>query len=113
MARNNWTAWLGLGRRLRRNTDGLEGKLIPSRQPLWVRVGRATAAARVIQTNPGERVSTLGHKAGYADFRSMDRALLWLFGVYTRQIRSTVGWEWLMWRFLCHRGDGKEWRWDR
>lgn len=90
-----------------------DGTRTPSRQKLWVRVGRATGAARVIQMNPDEPVSRLAHKARYADFRSMDRALLRLFGVYTRQIRSTVGWEWLLWRFLCHRGEGKEWSWDR
>lgn len=91
----------------------LDGQRRPSRQGLWVRVGRAMGAARVIQMNSGEPASKLAHEAGYADFRSMDRALLRLFGVYTRQIRSTVGWEWLLWRFLCLRGDGKELRWDQ
>jgi hypothetical protein len=91
----------------------VRGKGRPSRQCLWSRVGRATRAASVIQMNTGEPVSALAHQAGYADFRSMDRALLRLFGVYTRHIWSTVGWQWLLWRFLCLRGDGKELNWDR
>lgn len=91
----------------------LRGKRMPSRQTLWARVGRAMRAAYLIQMNADQPVSQLAHDAGYSDFRSMDRALLRVFGVYTRQIRPTVGWEWLLWRLLCQRGNGKELRWDQ
>jgi len=43
----------------------------------------------------------------------MERALSRAFGVTSDAIRGTVGWEWLLWRFLSGLGTGQAVNWDR
>ena len=83
----------------------------PSRRPLWTLFGRALKAACLIQQSPASTTTALAHLTDYADFRSMDRALMRWMGVFSRQIKGTVGWEWLCWRFLSGQGDGRLERW--
>lgn len=87
----------------------------PSRQPVWVDVGRALHAALILQDRYSEQGGALAllraaHASGYADTRAMNRALMRAFGVTSREIRGTAGWEWLMWRFVVGDGTGKR-RW--
>jgi hypothetical protein len=86
---------------------------VRSRQPLWTRVGRALRASIVIQLSAVATSGLPARATGYHDFRAMDRSLVRIFGLYSRGLRGTAGWEWLLWRFLCHLGDGREQRWDR
>jgi hypothetical protein len=92
----------------------------PSRRyPLWTQIGRAVRAANVCQTQTRSSESRLptqeaiAGSAGYHDARSMNRAFLRAFGVTAAQITGTVGWEWLLWRFLCGHGKGKLMNWDQ
>ena len=86
---------------------------LPRREALWIRVGRALRAAIVVQMRTKEPNLRLALEAGYSDDRAMDRALRRVFGVRTAQVRTTVGWEWLLWRFLSGMGEGKEKGWDQ
>jgi len=84
---------------------------LPSRTGVWHRVGRAARAAMAIQTRSVEPWRRVALGAGYADIHSMDGAIKRLFGVSRRCIVGTVGWEWLVWRFLCGLGKGKAKNW--
>lgn len=82
-----------------------------ARTKLWIQIGRALYGARAVQGDarvPLERLST-----GYHDSRSLRRALRRAFGLSIDEIRGTVGWRWLLWRFLCGAGTGKVKAWDR
>ena len=85
------------------------GQNLPRRQHSWTLAGRAMRAAVSLQRTDimHSSLSRTALDAGYADARAMDRALLRSFGVPARQIRGTVGWEWLLWRFICGLGRGK------
>lgn len=84
---------------------------LPSAQRIWIRAGRALRSALMLQVEgfngPGASDLHVAHSVGYADGRSMNRALRRLFGVSGNEIRGTVGWEWLLWRFLTDSGEGR------
>jgi hypothetical protein len=82
-----------------------------SRSKLWAQVGRALHGARAIQSSDGVPVERL--RTGYHDGRSLRRALHRAFGLGIADIRGTVGWRWLLWRFLCGVGTGKSRAWDQ
>jgi AraC-like DNA-binding protein len=88
----------------------VDSPLLPRRQEIWRQVGRALAAARLIQ-GTNSSLSHAGLASSYADVQSMNRSLVRTFGVSARDIRGTVGWEWLVWRFLSglRRGKGQWW----
>ncbi len=78
---------------------------LPSRQRPWTLAGRALKAALLLQepAESGEQRPTLlrtAVEAGYSSAGSMSRALERHFSVSANLIRGTVGWEWLIWRFL-------------
>jgi hypothetical protein len=81
-----------------------------SRSKLWTQVGRALRGARALQSTDGVPVERL--RTGYHDDRSLRRALRRAFGLGIADIRGTVGWRWLLWRFLCGAGTGKSRSWD-
>ena len=83
------------------------------RRRTWALAGRALAAARRIQREPEGPLLGIAYEAGYADHRAMSRALLRAFGVTPGAIRGTVGWEWLMWRFVTGLGEGRGKAWDQ
>lgn len=75
--------------------------------------GRALGAARRIQRETEGPLLGIAYQAGYADHRAMSRALVRAFGVGPASIRGTVGWEWLMWRFVTGLGEGRGRAWDQ
>jgi hypothetical protein len=83
----------------------------PSRAKLWAQVGRALRGALVVQASGNSTTERI--RASYHDSRSLNRALRRAFGVGIADIRQTVGWRWLLWRFLCGAGTGKVKGWDR
>lgn len=89
------------------------GAPLARRMRLWTLVGRALAAARRIQREPTAPLLAVAHRSGYADHRAMVRALVRAFGVGPAAIRGTVGWEWLMWRFVTGLGEGRGRAWDQ
>lgn len=82
-----------------------------SRTKSWTQVARALNAARVLQSSNTAPIDQL--PTGYHDGRSLRRALRRAFGLGIADIRGTVGWRWLLWRFLCGVGTGKSKAWDR
>jgi hypothetical protein len=83
----------------------------PSRTKLWAQVGRALHGALVVQASGTSTAEQI--RASYHDSRSLDRALRRAFGVGIADVRQTVGWRWLLWRFLCGAGTGKVKGWDQ
>lgn len=83
------------------------------RMRTWALAGRALAAAQRIQREPTAPLLAVAHRTGYADHRAMSRALLRAFGVTPGAIRGSVGWEWLMWRFVTGLGEGRGRAWDQ
>jgi hypothetical protein len=86
---------------------------LPRRHHLWMQLGRAMAAALMIQRDPERSLRSIAAGSTYADHRAMDRALMRALGVGGREIRGTAGWEWLLWRFLSGMRTGKGRRWDQ
>jgi hypothetical protein len=86
---------------------------LPSRGSLWFQVGRALRAVLEIQRRCSESWRRVSLEAGFANLRAMDRAVLRALGLRRQEIAGTVGWEWLLWRFLCGLGKGKAKAWDR
>jgi len=83
-----------------------------SRTRVWIQVGRALKAAMGIQLRGEKSLSRVASEASYSDLRAMSRALSRSFGIPPGAIEDTVGWEWLLWRFLCGHGQGKAKSWD-
>lgn len=93
------------------STDPL--RALPRHQGTWMRVGRALHAALLCQNAGTASAEAVALRAGYSDHRAMDRAFLRVFGIRQRDLRGTVGWQWLLWRFLWGEGVGKERHWDQ
>ena len=86
------------------------GKL-PSRTVVWSQIGRATKGALQIQRRQGRAWRTVALDAGYSNLKALDRAVVRAFGLSRNDIVGTVGWEWLLWRFLCGLGKGRTRNW--
>jgi hypothetical protein len=91
----------------------LQGSAVPRRQPIWAQVGRAMRTALSIQQHSAWPLTRIATNSTYADHKAVNRALMRAFGVSDRNIRNTVGWEWLIWRFLRGQRSGKGSRWDQ
>lgn len=79
----------------------------PSRATAWFQVGRSMKAALAIQARSGHPWQKVALEVGYFDLRAMDTAVVRAFGLTRKAIEGTVGWEWLLWRFLCGLGAGR------
>ena len=75
-----------------------------SQASVWFRAGRAFRAVRDLQLPSASSASSAAARHGFYDARSLDRSLNRIFGVGTRLISSTIGWQWLMWRALRRTG---------
>ena len=90
------------------------GGIGPSHAPLWLLVGRALGVARALQrAADGDSLDQIAVRSAYSAHRASDRALRRYFGLPAREVRGTIGWEWLLWRFLSGLGDGKHRFWDQ
>jgi hypothetical protein len=69
----------------------------PSR---WFQVARALHAALRIQGEPRTCLMRLAHQLGYADHSALSQLVNRAFGVRPGMIRGTLGWEWLMERWI-------------
>jgi AraC-like DNA-binding protein len=73
----------------------------PSR---WYQAARALHAALRIQAEPNSCLLRLAHSLGYADHSALSQLLHRSFGVRPGVVRGTLGWEWLLERWLrAHR----------
>jgi hypothetical protein len=69
----------------------------PSR---WYQAARALHAALRIQAEPRTCLMRLAHALGYADHSALSQLVYRAFGVRPGMIRGTLGWEWLMERWM-------------
>ncbi len=66
----------------------------------WLHVARALHAALHLQARPGVPVSVVAGELGFADHSALVHLFQRSFGVSVREIRNTLGWEWLLHRWL-------------
>ena len=66
----------------------------------WLGVAHAVRAALRLQAEERAPLLTLAVECGYSDHSSLSRQSLRLFGVRPGVIRRTLGWEWLLDRWL-------------
>jgi AraC-like DNA-binding protein len=66
----------------------------------WVAAAHAIRAALRLQAQAGAPLLTLAVECGYSDHSSLSRQCLRLFGVRPGALRGTLGWEWLLDRWL-------------
>lgn len=69
----------------------------PSR---WYQAARALHAAIRIQAEPQTCLMRLAHALGYADHSALSQLVYRAFGVRPGVVRGTLGWEWLMERWM-------------
>jgi AraC-like DNA-binding protein len=67
----------------------------------WLAVAHALRAARRLQSEDHPPLLALAVECGYSDHSSLSRQSLRLFGVRPGAIRRTLGWEWLVDRWLA------------
>lgn len=68
----------------------------------WHQTARALHAALCIQAQPDVRLLPLAMELGYSDPSGLTRRLTRTFGVTPAGIRGTLGWEWLLDRWLSN-----------
>ena len=66
----------------------------------WLAVAHALRAARRLQSEDRAPLLALAVECGYSDHSSLSRQSLRLFGLRPGAIRRTLGWEWLVDRWL-------------
>ncbi|MEO7477010.1 MAG: helix-turn-helix domain-containing protein, partial [Gemmatimonadales bacterium] len=66
----------------------------------WLAVAHALRAVLRMQAEDGASLLALAVEGGYSDHSSLSRQCLRLFGVRPGTIRRTLGWEWLLDRWL-------------
>lgn len=66
----------------------------------WFQAGRALHAALLLQANPEASTATIAQRLGFADHSALAHLLRRTFRVRARMIRQTLGWEWLLHRWL-------------
>lgn len=69
----------------------------PSR---WYQAARALHAALRMQAEPETCLLRLAHSLGYADHSALSQLVYRSFGVRPGAVRGTLGWEWLMERWV-------------
>jgi AraC-like DNA-binding protein len=73
----------------------------------WLAAAHALRAARRLQSEDRAPLLALAVECGYSDHSSLSRQSLRLFGIRPGAIRRTLGWEWLVDRWL-ERAIGRE-----
>jgi AraC-like DNA-binding protein len=66
----------------------------------WLALAHAIYAALRLQRDRRDPLLTVAVESGYSDHSSLSRQSLRLFGVRPGAIRDTLGWEWLLERWL-------------
>jgi AraC-like DNA-binding protein len=73
----------------------------------WLGAAHAIRAALRLQADPKVPLLTVAVECGYSDHSSLSRQSLRLFGVRPGAIRPTLGWEWLLDRWLHRAAAGR------
>lgn len=69
----------------------------PSR---WFQTARALHAALILQASPETSTAAIAHRLGFADHSALAHLLRRTFGIRSCAIRDTLGWEWLLERWV-------------
>jgi AraC-like DNA-binding protein len=77
----------------------MQKKRLPS-PSRWYQAARALHAALLIQAEPDTCLLRHAHALGYADHSALSQLVHRSFGVRPVMIRGTLGWEWLLERWL-------------
>lgn len=77
----------------------LHKRLLPT-PSRWFQVARALHTALRIQAAPGTSLLRLAHDFGYADHSALSQLVYRAFRVRPGAVRGTLGWEWLMHRWV-------------
>src|SRR6266545_2478302 len=73
----------------------------------WLAAAHAIHAALRLQAEESSPLLTIAVECGYSDHSSLSRQSLRLFGVRPGVIRRTLGWEWLLDRWLRRAAAGR------
>jgi AraC-like DNA-binding protein len=74
----------------------------------WLALSHALRATRRLQSEDHAPLLALAVECGYSDHSSLSRQSLRLFGLRPGAIRRTLGWEWLVDRWLGKASRGRE-----
>lgn len=95
-----------LGESERTARHRFRGKRLPP-PSAWHQAGRALYAALRVQAQPDARLSVVALDLGYADHSGFSRQLTRAFGLTPAAVRGTLGWEWLLDRWLSRGGGAR------
>jgi AraC-like DNA-binding protein len=70
----------------------------------WLHVARAIHAALHIQASPEKRLCKVALDLGYTEQSAFNHLVRRSFGLTPKQIRGTLGWEWMLYRWLSTAG---------
>jgi AraC-like DNA-binding protein len=70
----------------------------------WFQLARAIHAALRLQADPGVSIAAIAQQMGFTDHSALAHLLRRSLGVRSQEIRGTLGWEWLLHRWLMSRG---------
>jgi AraC-like DNA-binding protein len=92
-----------LGQPERTTRQRFQGSRLPP-PSAWHQMARALHCAFRIQAQPDARLAMLALELGYSDPSGLTRHLTRTFGLTPRAVRGTLGWEWLVDRWLRRPG---------
>lgn len=75
------------------------GERIPSPGE-WLRLGRLLHAVFMVQRQPGSSLELVALESGYGGRSHLSRHVKHYFGLRPGEIRGTLGWEWMMNRWV-------------
>lgn len=77
----------------------LNKRLLPT-PSRWFQAARALHCVLRVQANPSASLLRIAHEFGYTDHSALSQLVFRAFGVRPGAVRGTLGWEWLMYRWL-------------
>lgn len=74
----------------------------------WYRVARALRAVLAVQAIPRRSLLEVAHDLGYADHSALSQQFRRCFDLRPGEVRETVGWEWVLDRWVRRVVEGRE-----
>jgi AraC-like DNA-binding protein len=78
----------------------LHKRLLPT-PSRWFQAARALHSVMRVQAEPNRSLLRIAHEFGYADHSALSQLVHRSFRVRPGAVRGTLGWEWLMHRWIC------------
>lgn len=83
----------------------LHKRLLPT-PSRWFQLARAVHTVLRLQADPQKPLLKIAHDFGYADHSALSQLVYRAFGIRPGAIRGTLGWEWLLYRWLRRMPEG-------